>query len=99
MFSGVGPLAISAAKKVKYVYANDINPMAVEYLERNMVLNKLERKIEVSTLIYGREHTIYFFFIYIYPVASCLRCTLLTKVKYWWLIINSGTVAGKKTFG
>jgi tRNA (guanine37-N1)-methyltransferase len=41
------PLAISAAKKVKYVYANDINPTAVEYLERNMVLNKLERKIEV----------------------------------------------------
>lgn len=49
MFSGVGPLAISAAKKVKYVYANDINPNAVEYLERNMVLNKLERKIEVLT--------------------------------------------------
>ena len=61
MFSGVGPLAISAAKKVKYVYANDINPTAVEYLERNMVLNKLERKIEVLTLRYARKHTIYFF--------------------------------------
>lgn len=47
MFSGVGPIAISAAKKVKYVYANDLNPAAVEYLERNIVLNKLERKIEV----------------------------------------------------
>lgn len=47
VFSGVGPIAISAAKKVKYVYANDLNPTAVEYLERNIVLNKLERKIEV----------------------------------------------------
>uniref|UniRef100_A0A804N3M0 SAM-dependent methyltransferase TRM5/TYW2-type domain-containing protein n=1 Tax=Zea mays TaxID=4577 RepID=A0A804N3M0_MAIZE len=50
MFSGVGPLAISAAKKVKYVYANDINPNAVGYLERNMVLNKLEKKIEVFNM-------------------------------------------------
>ncbi|KAG2597304.1 tRNA (guanine(37)-N1)-methyltransferase 1-like [Panicum virgatum] len=64
MFSGVGPLAISAAKKVKYVYANDINPTAVEYLERNMVLNKLERKIEVFNMdarrfvssIYSSQH-------------------------------------------
>lgn len=79
MFSGVGPLAISAAKKVKYVYANDINPMAVEYLERNIVLNKLERKIEVLTLRYAREHTIYFFFINVYPAASSLRCALHTS--------------------
>lgn len=55
MFSGVGPLAISAAKKVKYVYANDINPTAVEYLARNIVLNKLERKIEVITEICKKE--------------------------------------------
>lgn len=47
VFAGVGPIAISAAKKVKYVYANDLNPNAVEYLERNCVRNKLERKIEV----------------------------------------------------
>ncbi|KAL6603294.1 hypothetical protein ACP70R_043655 [Stipagrostis hirtigluma subsp. patula] len=64
MFSGVGPVAISAAKKVKYVYANDINPAAVEYLERNIVLNKLERKIETFTMdarrfiraIYSSQH-------------------------------------------
>lgn len=64
MFSGVGPLAISAAKKVKYVYANDINPNAVGYLERNMVLNKLEKKIEVFNMdarrfvsaIYSSKH-------------------------------------------
>lgn len=47
VFSGVGPIAISAAKKVKYVYANDLNPKAVDHLERNIVLNKLDRKIEV----------------------------------------------------
>ncbi|CAL4932622.1 unnamed protein product [Urochloa decumbens] len=50
MFSGVGPLAITAAKKVRYVYANDLNPTAVEYLGRNTVLNKLERKIEVFNM-------------------------------------------------
>lgn len=50
VFSGVGPIAISAAKVVKRVYANDLNPYAVEYLERNSVLNKLERKIEVFNM-------------------------------------------------
>ncbi|XP_072956024.1 tRNA (guanine(37)-N(1))-methyltransferase 1 [Typha angustifolia] len=50
VFSGVGPIAISAARKVKHVYANDLNPNAVEYLERNVVLNKLERKIEVFNM-------------------------------------------------
>lgn len=47
VFSGVGPIAISAAKIVKRVYANDLNPIAVEYLERNCVFNKLEKKIKV----------------------------------------------------
>ncbi|KAK4398429.1 tRNA (guanine(37)-N1)-methyltransferase 1 [Sesamum angolense] len=44
IFAGVGPIAISAAKKVKrvYVYANGLNPCAVECLERNCVLNKIE---------------------------------------------------------
>ncbi|XLU82164.1 hypothetical protein S245_005584 [Arachis hypogaea] len=50
VFSGVGPLAISAAKIVKHVFANDLNPSVVEYLERNNVLNKLERKIEVFNM-------------------------------------------------
>ncbi|KAL0443469.1 UNVERIFIED_CONTAM: tRNA (guanine(37)-N1)-methyltransferase 1 [Sesamum latifolium] len=50
VFAGVGPIAISAAKEVKHVYANDLNPCAVEYLERNCVLNKLERKIEVFNM-------------------------------------------------
>lgn len=51
VFSGVGPLAISAARIVKRVFANDLNPYAVEYLERNCVLNKLERKIKVWLLV------------------------------------------------
>ncbi|TXG67172.1 hypothetical protein EZV62_008447 [Acer yangbiense] len=50
VFSGVGPIAISAAKIVKRVYANDLNPDAVDYLERNSVLNKLEKKIEVFNM-------------------------------------------------
>ncbi|KAK2984734.1 hypothetical protein RJ640_004559 [Escallonia rubra] len=50
VFAGVGPIAISAAKKVKHVYANDLNPCAVDYLERNCVLNKLERKVEVYNM-------------------------------------------------
>ncbi|XP_021288023.1 tRNA (guanine(37)-N1)-methyltransferase 1 [Herrania umbratica] len=50
VFSGVGPIAISAAKIVKRVYANDLNPFAVEYLERNGVLNKVERKIKVFNM-------------------------------------------------
>ncbi|KAJ4726210.1 tRNA (guanine(37)-N1)-methyltransferase [Melia azedarach] len=50
VFAGVGPISISAAKIVKRVYANDLNPYAVDYLERNSVLNKLERKIEVYNM-------------------------------------------------
>lgn len=50
VFAGVGPIAISAAKKVKYVYANDLNPNAIEYLERNCLRNKLERKIEIFNM-------------------------------------------------
>ncbi|KAI6690434.1 hypothetical protein NL676_027262 [Syzygium grande] len=50
VFCGVGPIAISAAKIVKRVYANDLNPHAVEYLERNIVLNKLDRKIRVFNM-------------------------------------------------
>ncbi|KAE8681060.1 tRNA (guanine(37)-N1)-methyltransferase 1 [Hibiscus syriacus] len=63
VFSGVGPIAISAAKIVKRVYANDLNPFAFEYLERNSVLNKLERKIKglnieelnEELMIFGRK--------------------------------------------
>lgn len=51
VFAGVGPLAIAAAKRVRHVYANDLNPNAVDFLKKNCVLNKLGRKIEVRVLI------------------------------------------------
>ncbi|CAL1352762.1 unnamed protein product [Linum trigynum] len=50
VFSGVGPIAISAARIVRRVYANDLNPYAVDYLDRNSVLNKLEKRIKVFNM-------------------------------------------------
>ncbi|CAI0439102.1 unnamed protein product [Linum tenue] len=50
VFSGVGPLAVSAARIVRRVYANDLNPYAVDYLDRNSVLNKLEKRIKVFNM-------------------------------------------------
>ncbi|KAJ6980039.1 tRNA (guanine(37)-N1)-methyltransferase 1 [Populus alba x Populus x berolinensis] len=50
VFAGVGPIALSAAKIVKHVYANDLNPCAVQYMEKNSVLNKLERHIEIFNM-------------------------------------------------
>ncbi|XP_038686258.1 tRNA (guanine(37)-N1)-methyltransferase 1 isoform X2 [Tripterygium wilfordii] len=50
VFSGVGPISIAAAKIVKRVYANDLNPYAVDYLERNSILNKVERRIKVFNM-------------------------------------------------
>ncbi|MEM3760367.1 MAG: class I SAM-dependent methyltransferase family protein, partial [Candidatus Bathyarchaeia archaeon] len=47
MFSGVGPFAILIAKtheNVK-VYAIDINPYAIEFLQKNIRLNRVEGKI------------------------------------------------------
>ncbi|XP_073301838.1 tRNA (guanine(37)-N(1))-methyltransferase 1-like isoform X2 [Primulina huaijiensis] len=71
VFAGVGPIAISAAKIVKHVYANDLNPSAVEYLERNCVLNKIKRKIEVYNMD-GRR--------FIETVFSCQRTHSITQV-------------------
>ncbi len=49
LFAGVGPFAIHIAKiheNVK-VYAIDVNPHAVEYLERNVRLNRVLGKVNV----------------------------------------------------
>ncbi|CAK9863736.1 unnamed protein product [Sphagnum jensenii] len=47
VFAGVGPIAVTAAKKVKYVYANDLNPSAIAYLHRNLVANRLTHKVDI----------------------------------------------------
>lgn len=43
LFSGVGPYAIQVAKRLSEVkvYAVDLNPAAVQYLNRNILLNKV----------------------------------------------------------
>ena len=47
MFCGVGPLAVkSAAKRGKLkVLANDLNPVGVDYLKKNIKLNKLQDRV------------------------------------------------------
>ena len=47
MFCGVGPLSVKAAvKRPKLkVLANDLNPIAFEYLEKNIKLNKIKERV------------------------------------------------------
>lgn len=41
MFAGVGPFAIPAARRAMYVIAVDKNPDAIEYLKKNIEINKV----------------------------------------------------------
>ncbi|KAJ7298700.1 hypothetical protein O6H91_Y479400 [Diphasiastrum complanatum] len=41
MFAGIGPFAILAARRGCIVYANDLNPDSVKYLEINAKINKV----------------------------------------------------------
>lgn len=52
MFCGVGPLAVKAAVKIPKlkVLANDLNPVAFEYLEKNIKLNKLQGRVLPSNM-------------------------------------------------
>jgi tRNA (guanine37-N1)-methyltransferase len=43
MFAGVGPFAIPASKRAMYTIAVDKNPDAVEYMKKNILLNKATR--------------------------------------------------------
>ncbi|KRZ95852.1 tRNA (guanine(37)-N1)-methyltransferase [Trichinella sp. T8] len=45
MFAGVGPFVIPAAKKRCRVYANDLNPKCIRWLQKNCRMNKV--KIEM----------------------------------------------------
>ena len=47
MFCGVGPLAVKAAVKLPKlrVLANDLNPVAYEFLDKNIKLNKLGSRV------------------------------------------------------
>ena len=47
MFAGVGPFSILIAKKHENVrvYAIDVNPDAVEFLRRNVAVNRVEKKV------------------------------------------------------
>lgn len=49
MFAGIGYWTIPVAKltKAKKVYAIDVNPEAVKFLERNVFLNNVSEKVEV----------------------------------------------------
>ncbi|ACJ16160.1 Met-10+ like protein [Thermococcus onnurineus NA1] len=47
MFAGVGPYSILLAKKAKLVFACDINPWAVRYLEENRKLNKMPNVVPI----------------------------------------------------
>jgi len=56
MFAGVGPFSILIAKKRENVrvYAIDVNPDAVDFLRRNVAVNRVEKKV-VSILGDARQ--------------------------------------------
>ncbi|NJE48586.1 class I SAM-dependent methyltransferase family protein [Thermococcus sp. 9N3] len=47
MFTGVGPYSILLARKAKLVFACDLNPWAVRYLEENIRLNKASNVVPI----------------------------------------------------
>ncbi len=47
MFAGAGPYSILLARKAKLVFAVDLNPWAIRYLEENICLNKASNVIPI----------------------------------------------------
>ncbi|WP_148882145.1 tRNA (guanine(37)-N1)-methyltransferase Trm5b [Thermococcus aciditolerans] len=47
MFAGVGPYAVLLAKKAELIFACDINPWAIRYLEENIRLNKVDNVVPI----------------------------------------------------
>jgi len=47
MFAGVGPYAVLLARKARLVFAVDLNPWAIRYLEENIRLNKVSNVVPV----------------------------------------------------
>ena len=47
MFAGVGPYAVLLARKAELVFACDINPWAIRYLEENIRLNKAHNIVPI----------------------------------------------------
>ncbi len=45
MFAGAGPFTIHAALKCANVTATDINPVAIQYIEKNAEINNVEEKV------------------------------------------------------
>ena len=41
VFAGIGPFSVPAAKKGTIVFANDLNPVSYQYLQENVILNKV----------------------------------------------------------
>lgn len=54
-FCGVGPLALRAAKQGVKVYANDLNPSCFEYLKKNMLSNKIDKRLLIPFNTDARE--------------------------------------------
>ncbi|CAI7883392.1 unnamed protein product [Closterium sp. NIES-53] len=50
VFAGVGPMAVAAGKRVKRVYANDLNPSALTFLAQNIIANRVDGKVEIFNL-------------------------------------------------
>ena len=56
IFCGIGPLSIKSAVKIKglRVICNDLNPEAINYCNKNIILNKVEKRVNAFNMD-GRE--------------------------------------------